>query len=988
MIGTTVSHYRILEKVGEGGMGAVYLAQDTKLERRVALKFLPEELTRDDARKERFMREARAAAAIQHPHIAAVHDVDEAEGRTFIAMEYVRGQGLRELIGSEKLGLRRSLELGAQIAEGLAKAHEAGVVHRDVKPENVIVSEDGYAKIIDFGLAKLLEREIPTEDETDLAEAETQIKTREGLVVGTMAYMSPEQALGEPLDARSDVFSLGAVLYEMLSGGKRLRSKKATSSLGALLKESPPPLSLPGTEAPEELEGILSKAVAREPSERYSSLRDLARDLRGLRDRLGSVSRPLGVAESRPLKSRWLWGGVALGAAALVAVVAYFGWGGGASPPGIGASGRPAIAVMRFDNMTGDEETEWLSEGLPRMLTTDLAQTPGLDVVSRPRLHELAGQVGEDDREGLDRSRVVKIAELAGAGAVVIGSIFKAGEEIRIDAQLEEVTSGKILSSQSVRGEDVFALAEELTRRIREGLEIDGRPGGEPLTQVTTALPEAYRLYSEGVEALRYQHYPQARSLLEEAIELDPEFAMAHYQLSRIVGPNATRRHLDKALDVPHRLPMRERLLVKARDARLRGEVQEAVGLYEKLMFDYPGEADAYLDLSQLYKGTAPDEAIAILERGIQTLPTAPRLRNALGYRYLARGRYPEAIRELETYASFHPNEPNPLDSLGDAYMTAGQPEEAVARFRQALEVDPSWTGAYTGLSWAYAMLGRYDDALEANAVLGKKDGGPYYHAQEAILLFKTGRYTEAQDHMQVIRELAEKANVEDKRPLVRLEILASGMALQEEDHPRALEHAERALRLAPDILREPARQHFGVLSHLFAGVAQARSGNLDAAREHLEAQEDLDPSDEMERWWHGALAGEIALAEGDPAASEEAFVRAEPNFKMNARRWQFEANYFRDGRARVNKAQGDLDGAIEIYRDLNTPDIANKWTAAFEPRYVLQVARLLDQMGRTEEARQEYERFLEYWKDADEGLPELEEARAYVSGQEARSAA
>lgn len=745
-----------------------------------------------------------------------------------------------------------------------------------------------------------------------------------------------------------------------------------------LEEESPPPLRLPGMETPGELEEVLSKAAPREPSERHPRMGDLARPLPDLPERLGSVSRPPEGADSPPWRSRRLWGGVALGAV----VLAYFAWGGGVPPPGIGASGRPAIAVMGFDNLTGDEDAEWLSEGVPRMLTTDLAQTPRLDVVSRARVHEIAEQVGADDAEGLDRNRVAKIAELAGAGAVVTGSIFKAGEEVRIDAQLEEVASGKILSAQSVRGENLFSLAEELTRRIREGLAIDDRPAGEPLTEITTESPEAYRLYSEGLEALRYQHYPRARSILEEAIEVDPGFAMAHYQLSRIIRPHAARRHLQKALDLRDRLPKRERLLLRAREARLREEVQDAVGLYERLLSVYPDEADAYLDLSQLHDDTDPEKGVAVLERGLEALPSAPRLRNALGYRYLALGRYPEAIRELQTYASFHPNEPNPLDSLGDAYLMAGQPEKAVTRYQRALELDPSWGGGYAGLSWAYAILGRYDDALEANAALKELTGvshyRAYYHAQEAILLAKVGRYAEAADHIQLSWEVA--ASMEDRRPLVRFEILASGMALQRGDHPRALEHAQNALEWTPEIVRASNRQHFGVLSHLFAGVAEARSGNLDAAYEHLKAQEDLDPRDEMQRWWHGALAGEIALAEGDLATAESAFVEAEPDFKMNAQRWFSEANAFRDGRARVEEMQGDLAEAIEVYRSLNTPDIANKWTAPFEPLYVLETARLLDRLGRTEEARAEYERFLEHWKDADEGLPELEEAQAQLS--------
>src|SRR3972149_5065039 len=374
MLGSTVSHYKILEKIGEGGMGEVYLAEDTKLKRRVSLKFLPEELTRNDERKQRFVQEARAAAAIQHPHIAAVYDVDEADGRTFIAMEYVPGESLRKTIESGKLDFRRSLELGFQIADGLAKAHEKGVVHRDVKPDNVLISEDGYAKIIDFGLAKLLEPIVPsTEDSGDM---ETRLKTRDGLVMGTVSYMSPEQARGETIDARSDIFSFGVLFYEMISGRSPFQKKSVAESLSAVLHETPPALSS-STELPPAVRRVLRKALAKNVSERYQSIKDVAIDLQEIRDETRSPSRPA-VPMDAPSKFPWPW--VAVGAVALLGVVlgwALFGRNGG-EPLGIGDSGRPAVAVMYFESLSGDEEIRWLSKGLPNMLITDLAQTPGL----------------------------------------------------------------------------------------------------------------------------------------------------------------------------------------------------------------------------------------------------------------------------------------------------------------------------------------------------------------------------------------------------------------------------------------------------------------------------------------------------------------------------------------------------------------------------------------------------------------------------------
>jgi tetratricopeptide (TPR) repeat protein/predicted Ser/Thr protein kinase len=980
MVGTTISHYRVLEKIGEGGMGAVYLAEDTKLDRQVALKFLPEELTRDEARKQRFIREARAAAALPHPHIAAIHDIDEVEGQTFIAMEYVPGQSLRDLIASGGLDVRRSLELGIQMAEGLAKAHDKGVVHRDVKPENVLVSEDGYAKLIDFGLAKLLEPAGPGGSDADIEEAETQIKTQEGLVVGTVAYMSPEQALGEPLDARSDVFSLGAALYEMLSGGKRLRSRAATRSLRALLEESPPSLALEETGTPAELGGILGRALAREPSQRYPSMRDLARDLRELRERLGSASHSMAAAGSRPTTPKWVWGATAVGGAAPLALgLSFFGWGRRSPAPGVGASGRPAIAVMEFESLTGDEDLQWLARGLPSMLTTDLAQTSGLDVVSSQRLHEVLRQLGEDDLSGLDPGRVAEIARRAGAGAVAVGSIIQAGEEVRIDVQLEDVGSGRILLAHSVRGTDVFALVDELSGRIRAGLDVGERPAGRSLAEVTTTSLEAYRLYNEGLEASRNLRASDARGLFQRAIDLDPSFAMAHYQLAAAGGGP---EHLDRALELQDRLPERQKLYLQAWEAAFRREdYEEASELYETLISRYPDEVDAYSNLAALQSRILGDAAgaLATLQRGVEAIPSSGPLHNSLAYTLLQQGRYPKAIRALEAYATLSPGEPNPYDSLGDAYLTAGQPEKAVAAFTRALEIDPSFP-ATEGLASAYAMMGRYDEALDSLDRWGAGLPGqavPLYDLLRAFYVSRVGRYREAQDHLRKAEEGAEERN--RQAWTTRSELHAAYFAIERGDYLLALERTERARQILPQLSREAMRIDSSFAAHLLAGVALARSGDPEGARRQRDEQEKLDRSSEDRRWWHGALAGEIALAEGDLATAESAFAGAEPTIKP-AGLENPDATVFRDGRARVKVARGDLAGAIEAYRALNTPGLANRWVALFEPRYVLAVARLLDKLGRHEEARQEYEGFLALWKDADEGLPELAEAKGYLA--------
>ena len=307
-VGTTLSHYKILQKLGAGGMGEVYLAEDLRLRRQVALKFLPEDLTRDADRRRRFAQEARAAAGIDHPHIAAIYEIDEVDGCTVIAMEYVRGQSLREAISIRKLEPLQALELAVQVADALAKAHERGIVHRDLKPENIMVSEDGYVKVIDFGLAKLLDPLSGTQpgvSSSPDADTETQsrVYTSQGRILGTVAYMSPEQARGSEVDARSDIFSFGVVLYEMLSGEDPFRRPSAVETLTAILRDTPPPLNLPTAHTPPELQRVLRKALAKDPPERYQNMKELSSDIRLMRERL---ARPRTALPSWP----WLAGAV------------------------------------------------------------------------------------------------------------------------------------------------------------------------------------------------------------------------------------------------------------------------------------------------------------------------------------------------------------------------------------------------------------------------------------------------------------------------------------------------------------------------------------------------------------------------------------------------------------------------------------------------------------------------------------------------------
>jgi tetratricopeptide (TPR) repeat protein len=563
-----------------------------------------------------------------------------------------------------------------------------------------------------------------------------------------------------------------------------------------------------------------------------------------------------------------------------------------------------------------------------------------------------------------------------------------------LDVQVQDVASGKVLSADSVRGEDVFPLVDELTGRIRASLDVADRPAGRPLAEVVTPSLEAYQFFSEGLEAHQNLRHGDAQRLYERAVEIDPSFAMALFELSRLAenwGQTArSTEYRQKVLEQMDRLPERQRLLVEAAYTEAEGRPEQAIELLEDLVIRYPDEEEAWDRLQRFYRRVnRPEKALEAAARGVEAVPQSGPLRNSYGYELMRWGRYPEALRELETYAELVPNEPNPYDSLAEAYLITGQPEEALETYARPLELDPDWWIAHVGRFWSLAMLGRYEEALtelpKATEIITRQ-GFPltFIHFMEAFALSRTGRYRDAREHIVQGVELAK--SLESSRDFVELQLLEGLMAIETGDPARALQSIRLADELIPKIERVDIRQSWTVLSQLLAGVAEIHQGQVEKARTHLASQEAIySERNTYETFWYYALAGEIALATGDLAAAETAFSNAEPELKMF-----FNAGTaiislfgndlsFRDGPARVKKAQGDLPGAIRIYRKLLKPDIGSKWTAMLEPRYVLALARLLDETGDKEAARAEYERFLELWKNADEGLPELKEARAYV---------
>ena len=980
MIGNTVLHYRILEELGRGGMGVVYKAEDVKLRRAVALKFLPHHLSATEEEQARFLQEAQAAATLNHPNICTIHAIEEADGQQFIVMEYVDGMTLREKIAGVETTRRApknsgrvvstedAISYAIQIGEALQEAHSKGIVHRDVKAENIMVNAKNQIKVMDFGLAKL--------------KGSSKL-TRTSSTVGTLSYMAPEQIQGGELDARSDIFSFGVVLFEMLTGHTPFRGEHEAAIMYSIVNEEPDSLSKYVPEASSELLHVLNRSLEKDPEDRYQSVHDMVIDLRRLKKDTSKVSRamlkdiPVPEASTHveqptrksvtiqipTLKKRWVTLPAIIAGIAALAAVGYF-----LFVPEGQSEDRIPVAIADFVNQTQEPELD----GLSGMLITSMEQSRRLAVLTRSRMFDILRQMGKENVERIDEALGRQICKQANVGALVTASIRKFGKLYTIDLKILDPQKNEYLFTAKEEGqgqESIPSMLDKLSEKTRIGLKErtdEVRASKQKVAEVTTTNLEAYQYFFQGEQLINKLKFKEAEEELNKAVALDSTFGLAYYRLAYALSWSpATNQQanepIQKALSLIHRIPEKERYLVRAIQAEVTQDIAAGIPILKEMERTYPDDKEMLYNIGDwsFHEGLY-DDAIAYLERVLGMDPTNERTLQHLTWTYRDVGQYEKMLEVAKRYVSVA-GTPEAYGLLGRAYTFLGQFDTGFKTLLSARELFPKEYSITGSIADLYLSQGNYAQAVaELKPLIGDDkptEAKQLGYTRLADPYAYVGKYRDALrsiDNSIEINWMMRDTVQALQRHMNKALLILLGL----NDLTRSWQEIEKTLSF---------QEKYG--SPFYYGgfeILHVRRGDFATA-------------DSLSRrappWWQLSVQSLISVAKRrclDAKALADSASRRMPEGQ------KFWVLY---PLAECLLAEGHIDKALQSLKELQAIRTkASLQAAMYYPKSFYLMGKAYEKKGNGALAIQSYERFLTIWKDADKDLPDLIDAKTRLA--------